>query len=401
MNVSRYRWAVDQVSGHALPTRRAFYDELFANGTAAGMVMFEQDFLCAINTVTTLTNTDLATGNAWVAAIDAAATDANITLQWCMMNGVHALATTWTSRVTNGRATRDNHPHQVQSPGINPGNAGNGLVLGVSGMLHHALGIWPSRDNVWTNSSVREHGGPEPMPVTQTRLAVLAGGPYGPSDGAGSANRSLILSSCRDDGVLLRADKPVTMLDSALRLSGFAPSQTPRAVNAWATYTQIGDLRWSYVLGLDLLAPVSVTPMDLGVVSPGAALLAWEHGGWPTSVTAVTAAAPLALPATGAPLDPATILASYYVLAPVLPNGWAFLGEPGKMWRFRAAGCPGWRPPMGGRCTLTAVWAILHRRTHSSSVLPRAHCAVLTPLIPRCHIHISPCFPTLRPKQRL
>ena len=242
MVLARYEWAVDHVSLHALPTHRRFYDELFKNGTGAGMVMFEQDFLCAINTDTTLTNTDVDTGNAWLAAIDAAANDANITLQFCMMNGAHALATTQAGRVTNGRATRDNHPHQVQSPSLDPGNAGNGLVLGISGMLHYALGIWPSRDNVWTNSSVTEHGGPEPMPAQQTLLAVLAGGPYGPSDGAGSANRSLVLSSCRDDGVLLRADKPITMLDSALRLTGFAASEIPRAVNAWATHSQIGRL---------------------------------------------------------------------------------------------------------------------------------------------------------------
>ena len=77
--------------GHALPTSRQFYDDLFRNGTRAGMRMFEQDFMCAINTDTNLTNSDLNVGNSWLAAMDAAAGDANITLQFCMMNGVHAL----------------------------------------------------------------------------------------------------------------------------------------------------------------------------------------------------------------------------------------------------------------------------------------------------------------------
>jgi hypothetical protein len=50
-------------------------------------------------------------------------------------------------------------------------------------MLHYALGIWPSRDNVWTNSSVRSKRRRnqwlgEPMPETQALLAVLAGGPF-------------------------------------------------------------------------------------------------------------------------------------------------------------------------------------------------------------------------------
>ena len=45
-------------------------------------------------------------------------------VQMCMMNPVHTLATTRMHKVTNGRATRDNHPGQDRS------NAGNGLVLG-------------------------------------------------------------------------------------------------------------------------------------------------------------------------------------------------------------------------------------------------------------------------------
>ena len=113
-NDTRYTWAVDNTTGHVLPISHEFYDDLFANGTRAGMIMFEQDFLCAINTATTLTNSDLATGLAWVEAINGAATTANVSLQWCMMNGVHALATTLATRVTNARATRDNHPHQPQ-----------------------------------------------------------------------------------------------------------------------------------------------------------------------------------------------------------------------------------------------------------------------------------------------
>jgi hypothetical protein len=37
------------------------------------MVMFEQDFLCAISGSTTLMNTDLESGRAWLQAMDSAA----------------------------------------------------------------------------------------------------------------------------------------------------------------------------------------------------------------------------------------------------------------------------------------------------------------------------------------
>jgi hypothetical protein len=36
-----YGWVVDDTK-HALPTRREFYDDLFANGTKAGMVMVRE-----------------------------------------------------------------------------------------------------------------------------------------------------------------------------------------------------------------------------------------------------------------------------------------------------------------------------------------------------------------------
>ena len=118
--------------------------------------------------------------------------------------------------------------------------------------------------------------------------------------------------------------------------TGWGPGPKPGKITLWEFFCwrfPKGALRWSYVLGLDLLVPVSVTPRDLGV-APGATLLAWEHdgdNGWPASVVVVTAGAPLWLPATGEPLDATTISASFHVLAPVLSNGWAFLGEPGKI----------------------------------------------------------------------
>lgn len=81
---------------------------------------------------------DVTTGQRWVEAMNTAASEANITLQFCMMDPVHTLATTLLSAVTNGRATRDDHA------GVQRNQPGNGLVLGISGMLHYALGSGPA-----------------------------------------------------------------------------------------------------------------------------------------------------------------------------------------------------------------------------------------------------------------
>ena len=48
--------------------------------------MFEQDFICTLNTRTHLTNTDVHTGRRWLEAMNAAALAANISLQFCALS---------------------------------------------------------------------------------------------------------------------------------------------------------------------------------------------------------------------------------------------------------------------------------------------------------------------------
>jgi hypothetical protein len=271
LKAGQFKWKVDEQK-HAIPTDRTFYDAIFANGSKVQMQMFEQDFLCDINGETNLTRQDVGTGMQWLNGMNEAATAANVSLQLCMMNPVHTLASTLLSQVTNGRATRDNHAGRSRA------STGDGLVLGISGMLHYAVGIWPSRDNVWTNASQRRGSVHEPMVETQSLLAFLSGGPYGPSDGAGGGNRSLIMRSCREDGLLLRADKPLTMMDSAFLALPFdslpechGPAGlydlTCAAVNVWSTHSSIGGaLRYGYVLGLDLKTGVASVASFLAAV---------------------------------------------------------------------------------------------------------------------------------------
>ena len=207
-----------------------------ANGSKAGMIMMEQDYLCSS---TAQTAKDLNVGPMWFGAMHNATQNAGVDLQLCMMNPAHALASTLIHAASNGRGTGD---HVIR-------NAARGLPLGWSSMLLWSLGMWPSRDNVWTNSSVNVIGlNTETNPSVQTAMAVLSGGPYGPADIAGAMNKTLIMQSCREDGieiwiqnhefciendelciendelcisndafvlgVLLRADKPATAIES-------------------------------------------------------------------------------------------------------------------------------------------------------------------------------------------
>lgn len=235
-----------------------------------------------------------------------------------MMNPGHALASTWMAHATNGRATGD---HVVR-------NAARGLVLSTSSMLLWSVGMYPSRDNVWTNATQRVPGmNPETTPVLQTVMAMLAGGPYGPADLAGAMNKSLVMRSCRSDGVLLRADKPATLLDSTWARS-FDDLQ-PRRVAA--AFTELaGGLRWSYILAINLADPYAVSAEDLaGGSAANPKYVVCQFGTTCSSgpfVDLASTTTPLMVPARPQ-LDEMTPGWSFAVAAPILSSGWVLLGE--------------------------------------------------------------------------
>ena len=179
--IDAYEWKVDHDFGTAIPLETAFYDDLFRNGTGIGMRMFEQDFLCYLNTDTTVTNSDVGSGNKWFAAMDAAALANGVTMQFSMPNPRHVLASTSMQSLTNVRATSDN----------TRGSAASVRPMGPNGILFPALGVFASRDNVWTSPSTVNQTGCtdafcyEPGSHADNAIAVLSGGPYGEWDGVG------------------------------------------------------------------------------------------------------------------------------------------------------------------------------------------------------------------------
>ncbi len=303
-----------------MPVDPNFYLDLFANCTAVGMRMWEQDYLSSTNIGTNLTNSDVETGDLWFAQMDRAAAAYNVTTQLCMMNPSHALASTRMKTVTNGRAS----PDHVR---IGPQRE---LMLGINSLLLAALGVWPSRDNVWTNCTEQadRDWGNETDPMTQTVLAVLAGGPYGPADQAGAANRSLLMQTCRDDGRLLKVDYPAVPLESTWTIAFDADA--PVAV--WAAMSfAAGPSPWAYVIAQNLESSYPVSPSDIGA-DAAQRYLSYEYyyGIQRSQVIPVSSAAPALLPACPQ-RDARTSGTVFWVFAPVLESGWAYLGETTKI----------------------------------------------------------------------
>eukprot|EP01062_Namystynia_karyoxenos_P062941 TRINITY_DN55796_c0_g1_i1.p1 TRINITY_DN55796_c0_g1~~TRINITY_DN55796_c0_g1_i1.p1 ORF type:complete len:813 (+),score=232.56 TRINITY_DN55796_c0_g1_i1:69-2441(+) len=319
-----FPWLRDESTNHSLPADRKFYDAIFRNGTRIGMRMFEQDFFSTITAQTMLINRDVESGMRWLQGMDEAAKDAGITLQYCMMVPSSTLASAWFQTVTNGRGTRDNTAVAARL-----------LPLGLTSLLIEAVGMWPSRDNVWTNET-EDPKGVHFDPEMNTVVAVLAGGPYGPSDKVGSANAQLIARSCMSDGVLLRPDVPLHMVDQAFKV-GFATAEPP---NVWVTWSQHGPYRWTYITSFNLN-----NSFDLEVENCGECV-AWNfwaaQGAQRVTVSRVASGIPLRLPACPAP-STEKLGSGYYVVAPTIypltrsspppppAGGWVFMGELSKV----------------------------------------------------------------------
>ena len=190
----------------------------------------------------------------------------------------------------------------------------------------------------------------EPYPWVHAVASVLSAGPTAPGDQIGTANVSLVMRTCTDDGTLLKPDRPATPLDSYWRVRAFGASVSGPQGEVWTTETTIlgGDSghTWTYALGTMLAEPYSLTLAELTAATTawpanyanvaagsvndtqtstnaGGEYVVWDY--WAGAATATVFSDPIVFPAG---VDYGA--ARFVIAAPVLSNGWAVLGETGK-----------------------------------------------------------------------
>jgi hypothetical protein len=326
--IEQYSWKIDPKRNTSIPIDTKFYMDLFKNGTSIGMKMFEQDFLCSYGIGrTTLTNSDVMSGKAWLTFMDAAAREYEIKMQLCMPDAYHLLQSTTLPSVTNARGTGDN---TRDYPSI--------LSMGMNTFLFYALGIFTSRDNAWTSDATVNQSGCgnakfcfEPNSHLDNVVAVLSGGPYGIGDGLEFVNRTVAMYCCRSDGLLLRPRWPLASLEFSFT------DKDAKGELIWAAHDEFGSLRWSYIVGVKLSHDIPITPKRLsnGSTCSCGTMVAWEVtvGKDVESVVPFSNSKPFMLPASK-PLDlPYKVDTpghTHYSTAPVLSNGMVFLGETDK-----------------------------------------------------------------------
>ena len=318
----------------ALPVDKNMFTYIMAKAKAWGMVMYEQDWLSVTFTELNTTQSNFTSAATWLNALGGAASDLNLTVQLCMALASMALHSTTLPAVTNARASGDYHPSSFLPPAYT-----ENWQIGLTSLLLDAIGLQPSKDTLWSGEvQPGSHFDPntEPNTFIHAISAVLSTGPVGFSDGVGFANTALIARTCRADGLLLRPDAPAAHLDAALvaTLGVGGTAAVPYVVAAPVT---LGGFTWTLLLAAELAAPFSVgleedlAPQPAGATA-GAIVVDWFA---PSAATAVPAGGAIALaPGQGcpAPACGATAVAFRYLLvAPLLADGWAYLGEAAKL----------------------------------------------------------------------
>ena len=299
-----------------------------------GMRMFEQDWLItAYRSIRSLQNA-VGVADTWLDAMGTAAADLGLTIQYCMCLPRFLLKSTQVAAVTNARASVD----------YGPGNAQ--WRIGFSSTLIWALGLQPSKDVRW--SAVDQPGCPyhacrEPNVVLQVLVAALSGGPVSSGDKMGLANATLLMASARaGDGLLLKPDRPATLMDTVYTAAlaaappGAATLPLQELTHTWSAHGPARAYRWHYLLAANMSADVQLRVADLGPAasSTGAYAVfdyfALRSGGG--SGAPFDAARPLLIPrGTALPAPPPdAVPLRYLVAAPVLRSGWVLVGEAGK-----------------------------------------------------------------------
>ena len=319
----------------ALPLTRGVFDEFMQNADSWGVFTYEQDWLSSQLWGIPYLRQGVDHADQWMLDIDDAARARGLTTQICMAGPAHFMQAVKMPSVTTSRPSIDymaGTPKVLYWP----------QFLQVS-MLAWAVGMLPFKDNFQTTPGQRvilseEKGEQEAL------ISILSAGMVGPSDRIGASDPELLLRTCRKDGLLLKPDRPAAPLDAM-----FLEHQRPYTTVTYSRQKGLGD--WRYLAAYHLerggeviqalenlaslivygypLEDMFVYPQevndwqvdlagDLGIQDP-VAVYNWRTG------NTFLARGFFEIP----PMEKREDFA-YFVLAPVLSNGLALIGETDK-----------------------------------------------------------------------
>jgi hypothetical protein len=311
----------------ALPLDRGVFDEFMTNCKAWGIETYEQDWLMSQFLDIPYLRNGVDHAEKWFGDMTSAAADKGLTMQICMAGAAELLDSIDKPAVTTSRTSIDYQP-SVSKESFWP-------QFHTVNMLARAIGILPFKDNFQTS---------EKHPEPEALISILSAGMVGPSDQVGVADRELLMRTCRQDGLLLKPDVPAIPIDAM-----FLPHQRP-----YTTFTHSSREagKWTYLAAYLLASahPERTTSDEAFAVFAYDGLPVGDTFVFPKKVTnwKLDLERDLDVPGNVVAYDWRTGKASvvngtlemppiehlyeydYFVLAPVLSNGLALIGEPAK-----------------------------------------------------------------------
>jgi hypothetical protein len=300
--------------GQAHPADPAFFHGLLERAARWGAVTYEQDWMVDSFLGVRGLREEPGRASAWQRGLDAAAAERGLTLLWCMSTPADFLESV---RLRQLCAIRTSGDYQYLYD-----NALNWVWFLHTSLLARALGLWPYKD-VFVSHDKTPDGFGEPYAEAESLLAALSGGPVGIGDQIGYARPEVVLRTCREDGVLVKPDRPLAALDRCLAAHPYfaggpllAETTSRHPAGVWTYVVAMNALHRTKASGEPLAFRVDLA--DLGDARPAGAVLAfdWRRGSFERLE-----------PEGGFEESLAYQDFAYRVLCPVLPGELAVFGD--------------------------------------------------------------------------
>lgn len=287
----------------AFPVEARFWDMIMENAAGWGIKVYEQDWLDAQWRMVSYLRQSVAAGEDWLDAMSRSAQKQGLTIQYCMANPGMFMQAVKYPNVTQVRPSGDYLAGMPKSY--------HWVPFTKTSMLAWAVGLYPWKDTFLSSPGERRVRD-EKRPEEEALVSILSAGMVGPGDKIGYINQSLLLRTCRKDGLLLKPDRPAMPIDKM-----FVENKT-----LYTTITEVktGAGTYYYVAGYNLYPnryrERDLTFSELGVAPGSYSVYSWNDKKFQAQKDRVVF-----------PEKLDQYRSAYYVLVPDPANGPALVGE--------------------------------------------------------------------------
>jgi len=228
--IEKYEFEV--FKNHAVPLKKEFWDWCMKYAKESGIDVYEQDWMKNQTKSIPILREKFTAKEEWLNSMATAARENEVDVFYCMMTPGMLLYSMKHPNIVMARCSGDyNHRWPLTFR----------FIFGTQTcILFNAVGINPHQD-VFSSSYERmgEH-----YPELKCLLEILTAGVVAPGDKKEKVNWPLLRKTCRDDGLLLKPDKPLTANDLMFKKH--------KKYYICDTYTKRDDLIWRYILVVNI-----------------------------------------------------------------------------------------------------------------------------------------------------